>query len=208
MLERSHWIGRRIKRLSCCPNQANTNLKGASPQYLSAFVLPKDTTSKMTGVEDSFFDALYGQFKAVSAKGQYVPAFRHPKATVKSGLFHIQSSSDIGVGITTLSVISSKSRKDLADLGTTIKGIPFDGLPSHPIFQTELSGQTDIPNQTIRSLLFVGVVRVHTITRMRRWTMAVATCSRTRFNLRRPMISLPRLKRKVFFLKYAFYCAK
>ena len=122
--------------------------KGASPQYLGTFVLPKETTSKkLTGVEDSFFDALYGQFKDVCEKGQYVPAFKHPDAKIKSGLFHIQSSSDIGVGITTLSVISSKSRKELVDLGTTIKGVPFDGLPSHPVFQTKLSSPTDIPSQ-------------------------------------------------------------
>jgi hypothetical protein len=127
----------------------NYKLKGSSPQYLSTFVLPKGTTSqRLTDVGDSFFDALYGQFKKVSTSGQYVPAFKHPDAKVKSGLFHIQSSSDIGVGIATLSVISSKSRKELAGLGATIKGIPFDGLPSHPIFQTELSGQTDIPNQS------------------------------------------------------------
>lgn len=135
-------------------------------QGLSVFILPSSdrVNQKLEKIDDNFFDDLSEQFKEIAKTGKYVPAFK-PDATeessITSGLFHIQSESDIGIGITTISILKSPSIWSSSK--QRLQGVVFPHWPAHPIFQNMHFELVPVPTQgyTLATICWGGVNKHH-----------------------------------------------
>jgi len=122
----------------------------ASPQYWSTFLWSSDVSeAPIQGTEDSFFGGLFTQYKNISDEGQYVPAFVEKNSGFDSGLYHVKSETDLGVGIVAMATLTRSSAGDLKEIresGLSLQGKPFPKWPAHPIFQNTNTTYTDIPD--------------------------------------------------------------